>query len=320
MPGLSVRRSLPVFDDDAFSWAAWWASLVSATVEQAAPTHVVMTFPTAQPSLGASDFTIAGFTIISASWSGAVLTLVLAETVALGDILVVTFVTTGGTVAVTNNVTHPLIIEDGNTVAWFDHDYIPSITMDAALRVSQWNDRLGSGHDLLQANGADQPLWSFANGVLFDGVSEYMKCVGFPFVQPEFIYFVGRQVTWTFTDRIFDGNIDSGGASIQSAITPEINLYAGNVASINNNFILNIFAILRCLFNGVNSSLQVNQTAPTLGNCGVANMNGFTLGSRGSTLSFYSNVQVKEIILRNVADGVGVQAQIYNYLQTANGL
>jgi len=86
-----------------FDWNAYWAALISATVEDASPTHVVLTFPSAA-DLGATDFTIAGFTIDSASWAGAVLTLVLSETVVYGDTLTVTFVETGGTAAVTNNV------------------------------------------------------------------------------------------------------------------------------------------------------------------------------------------------------------------------
>jgi len=96
------------------NWAAYWAGLISATVEQAAPTHVVLTFPTAQPSLIATDFTIAGFTVNSASWAGSVLTLVLAETVGYDDVLVVTFVRTGGTAAVTNNII-PYFITTWNT-------------------------------------------------------------------------------------------------------------------------------------------------------------------------------------------------------------
>ncbi len=88
----------------SFSWSAYWDSLISATVENAAPTHVVLTFPSANTSLVASDFTIAGFTINSVSWAGAVLTLVLADTVIYGDVLVVTFGKTGQTANVTNNV------------------------------------------------------------------------------------------------------------------------------------------------------------------------------------------------------------------------
>ena len=81
------------------------------------------------------------------------------------------------------------IINDGSTVAWFLSDEPTTITLDVADRVSRWNDYLGSGHDLIQGVGADQPLWS-ANGILFDGVTEYMKTAPFAYVQPEMIYMV----------------------------------------------------------------------------------------------------------------------------------
>ena len=105
MPGISISKMcIPFGGGGVVDWVAYWAGLISATVENAAPTHVVLTFPTAQTSLGASDFTIAGFTISSASWTGVVLTLVLSEAVMNGQSLTVTFLKTGGTAVVINNV------------------------------------------------------------------------------------------------------------------------------------------------------------------------------------------------------------------------
>jgi len=76
----------------------------------------VLTFPTAQTSLVASDFTIAGFTVNSASWAGAVLTLVVSRVVTFLDLsLTITFVKTGTTTIVTNNVTAD------NLLAYYDN-------------------------------------------------------------------------------------------------------------------------------------------------------------------------------------------------------
>ena len=89
------------------SWSSYWTHLISATVENAAPTHVVLTFPTAK-SLVATDFTVTvngvARTVNSASWAGVVLTLVLASACVYGDVVVVTFVKSGGTANVTNNI------------------------------------------------------------------------------------------------------------------------------------------------------------------------------------------------------------------------
>jgi hypothetical protein len=69
----------------------------------------VLTFPTAQTSLTDTDFTVTvnggSVVVSSASWTGAVITLVLASACVYGDVIVVTFVRTGGTTNVTNNIT-----------------------------------------------------------------------------------------------------------------------------------------------------------------------------------------------------------------------
>lgn len=105
MPGISTSKtSIPFSRGGSQSWESYWASLISATVETAAPTHVILTFPSAKTELTDTDFTVSGFTVSSASWTGAVLTLVLSTVVIFGDSLTVTFVTTGGTAVVTNNV------------------------------------------------------------------------------------------------------------------------------------------------------------------------------------------------------------------------
>ena len=89
------------------SWSTYWTSLISAIVENAAPTNIVLTFPISN-SLVASDFTVKvnGVNRVgnSASWTGAVITLVLASAVSYADVVIVTFVKSGGTANVTNNV------------------------------------------------------------------------------------------------------------------------------------------------------------------------------------------------------------------------
>lgn len=88
------------------SWSSYWTTLISATVEDAAPTNVVLTFSKANTSLVASDFTIAGFTISSLSRdvTNKILTLTLTVEVISDDALVITFGKTGQTSNVTNNV------------------------------------------------------------------------------------------------------------------------------------------------------------------------------------------------------------------------
>jgi len=176
-----------------------------------------------------------------------------------------------------------------------------------------------TGKHLLQTTAASQPLWSAANGVLFDGVNDFMKATAFAFVQPEFIYFVGRQITRTFADSFFDGDGLNTGRIYQDI--PPSNLIAFNgIGSLTNgNLPLNTFGIIRLLFNTPNSIFQINKTAAILGNFGVNDMNNFTIGSDGAATT-NGNIEVKEIILRKSVDNVNTQDSIFNYLQSINGI
>ena len=90
------------------SWSSYWNQLISATVEDAAPTHVVLTFPSAK-NLVASDITIAGFTVLSGSWAGSVYTLMLSTSVIYSDSLTVVY--KGKSYPVTNNVTTSQVLD-----------------------------------------------------------------------------------------------------------------------------------------------------------------------------------------------------------------
>jgi len=212
---------------------------------------------------------------------------------------------------------YPAIIDDGNTVAWFTNDEA-YLVKDGANRVSQWTDKSGLDHHLLQATGTSQPLWS-VNGLLFDGINDFMKCVGFTYEQPEMIYFVGRQVTWAANDTFFDGDLFERGVIKQITASPGIIARAGVDSPLNNNLILNIFSIIRVLFRGNASSLQINNSPIWNGNLGLNDMGNFTLGS-GAIPTYWSNIQVKEVILRKSVDDAATQTLIYDYLKTQNGL
>ena len=106
-PIISPLAISPLKRRGGISWSSYWATLISATVENAAPTNVVLTFPTAASTV-AADITCtvngAARVVSSASWTGAVWTVVLASAVVYGDVVVMTFVPSGGTTNITNNV------------------------------------------------------------------------------------------------------------------------------------------------------------------------------------------------------------------------
>jgi hypothetical protein len=208
----------------------------------------------------------------------------------------------------------PTSLYDGNTVAWYDYN-ASTATMsifDASTTVSRWNDQLGSGRDLIQNTSTARPTWS-ADGVLFDGVDDYIRAVAFTYNQPEMIYAVIKQVTWTLNDRILDGNTNGAGELRQTASTPGIRILAPTAMTSNSGLAINTLGIVRMLINSTASKCIVNNTTPITGDAGTNNMGGFTLGANGG-MGSCSNIQVKEIILRNVAESMITEANIYNYL------
>ena len=315
MPGISVSKICVPFGGGGINWSSYWATLISATVENSAPTNVVLTFPTAQPSLVASDFTIAGFTVSSGSWSGSVLTLVLSYAVTYySGNLTITFGKTGETATVTNNVAI------ANTVGWYvsGDGSDTYVTKDGSDFVSVWKDLSGSSHPLNQATGTNQPKWE-SDGILFDGVDNFLKAGPFTCNQPIFIYLVFKQIIWNHRNQIFDGNTPDNVTLYQYTSAPSIMAYAGGTVILNGNLAINTFGVVRILYNGVSSKLIVDDTVPTLGNFGSNSLNGFTLGRGGGVVNF-SNIKVKEIIIRSADDDAATEASIYAYLKNKYSL
>lgn len=207
----------------------------------------------------------------------------------------------------------PSILSDGNTVGWYD--YLLDVTKDGSDFVSAWGDQSGENNHLLQASGTAQPLWT-VNGVLLDGIDNYMKTAPFVWDQPEMIYMVAKQVTWTSTDRFFDGNISNTAVLQQITTTPNLRINAGTNLGENTNLPINTYAIIRVLFNGASSKLQINETAALTGDAGASDADGLTLGRQGSGIAQWGNIEVKETILRKIADITANEAIIYNYLKS----
>ncbi len=318
MPGISVNKIPIPFRKSGINWSSYWATLISATVENAAPTHVVLTFPTAQTSLGASDFTIAGFTVSSASWTGAVLTLVLLYpvTVYSGN-LTITFVKTGGTAVVTNNVAM------ANTVGWYllGDGSATYLTKDGSNNVSQWTDLSGSNNHLIQATALQQPVYSASLGVIFDGSNtagkgDLLKSAAFTYNQPCHIYMVVRNRAYETNHGIADGNSNS--YKLVQGSPDKICIYAGvasiAVAGLNDTD----YYIIRALYSGASSKLIVNNGVPVTGNIGEAAWGGITIGARGIG-NDPAQVTIKEAIFRNVADDAATETAIFNYLAYKHG-
>ena len=212
-----------------------------------------------------------------------------------------------------NSLPFPSILKDGNTVKWFD--YLLNITKSGGNLTSVWDNKTGIPGiipgALLQADGAKQPLWS-ADGILFDGIDNFIKTAAFTYVQPERIYIVFKQVTLINQRYFIDGENNFSGI-IYNANGTDINILAGSPIGSYPNTSTD-FMVVRALFSGASSALQINDGAILTGDAGGGDMGGLALGSRADGISNWSNIQVKEIILRKIADTTENEQDIYDYL------
>lgn len=205
---------------------------------------------------------------------------------------------------------------DGHTVGWYIADDLTTITKDGSNLISAWNDKLGSGHNLL-ATTTQRPTWS-STGVQFNGIGNTMAGT-FAFAQPEFIYIVAK-VSSTSQDysMLFNGSTygpNSYGYLRLMSSSPVFVIGAGSEISNSANLYANLFVIFRILFKDVSSKSIINMESPVTGDSGITNMDGFRVGASNSDGGGAANMEVKEIILRNVSDSPSDEESIYNYLK-----
>ena len=206
-----------------------------------------------------------------------------------------------------------------NLKTWYKPD---GLLYNGSNFIHQWTDISGNGNHLLQATETNKPLrvtglLNGYQGARFDGVDNFLKAVGFTWNQPEMIYIVFNQVSWTMNDKIFDGNAISTGVFFQDAITPEMKIYAGVLSPADANFIIGSFYIATIIFNGANSLLQHNNSTEWTGDASTINMGGFTLGARADGTTQFANIEVMEIIgYYTVAHTADERTTVKNYLST----
>ena len=304
------------------SWSSYW-SPQTAVVQQAAPADVVLTYAKAVNPADAitTNFTIAGKTISSATLdaTGKILTLVVTVAFVYGDSI--TVVANSQNIVVTNNITHPLVINDGNTVAWYDVTDLSTITKDGANRVSAWADKLGSGNNIVQANGANQPLWS-AGQITGDGVDEFIKG-GFNWSHPSTLYLVFAQRSYTVLTTIADGAVTNRLRISQNGTSygVRIRVSGGDVPETQTQFNENTWEVGTAMVAPNNQKLKRNTDASNDGEVATAlDPGGLTLFAIGAADSRHCNVSIAEVICRSVNDSDADRDDIIDYLMDKYGI
>jgi len=185
--------------------------------------------------------------------------------------------------------------------------------------VSQWDDASGNGNHLKQGADTNRPSKEGDGSILFDGVDNFLKAGAITWNQPETVYLLFDQVSWTTSDGIFDGNADLSMLLNSVTLTPRLSLFAGTANDPETDSAVVGSCVALCeVFNGASSVVQVGSTTRATGNPGASNAGGFTLGRRAGAAS--SNIQVKEVIGYSTAHDAATRAKVIAYLSNVGGL
>jgi len=183
--------------------------------------------------------------------------------------------------------------------------------------------RISGARDLYQGTAANQPILTIAaagNYLTFDGSNDYLKAAAFSLSQPETVYFVGSQVTWTAFDFLFDGNTTDSMRTRQEGTTPGLIASAGSSSAENDDLAVGSRGIVTNVFNGANSVLRINRLSATTGNFGAANGNGFTLAARGAGDLAWGNITAQEVLVYSTAQDENYQYRVTRLLSRRTGV
>ena len=185
----------------------------------------------------------------------------------------------------------------------------------AGQGVSVWADQSGAGRDLLQGTDANRPSEEVDGSILFDGIATFLASAGFTWNQPETVYLLAKQVTWTTNEYIFDANSNTFGTLRQRTASPRVSIQANLTVAENSDWILDTYAAVCCVFNGAGSLIQVDNNTPTTGDAGLQNMGGIVLGANTAG-TIFSNIQVKEVLGYSVAHDQATRDSVIAYLNS----
>lgn len=207
------------------------------------------------------------------------------------------------------------VVQALSPAAWFR--YGVGLTDDGAGLCSNWSDQSGNGRDL-KATLTARPTIQADKSLLFDGVANSMNTGAIAITNPQTIYMLMNQVTWTSNDCFLGAS--AGVMQIQQAgSSPTIQLFGGSGVANNNNLTVGAFAVVAAVFNGASSSLQVNNTAATTGSAGTGSASNLFLGSQGVPGGF-SNIQVKEVIVYAAAHDAATRSRVISYLGSVGAI
>jgi hypothetical protein len=178
--------------------------------------------------------------------------------------------------------------------------------------------RISGARDLYQGTTLKMALLSTGsdgrNVATFDGSNDYMKAAPFSLSQPETVYFVGSQVTWTSGEFIYDGNANDTMVLQQNTSTPRIIVFAGGSVVGTTELAIAARGVVCGVYNGASSSIRANRGQSTTGNAGSNNAGGVTLGGAGTAGASPSNITFCEAAIFSAAQSESTQLRVATFM------
>lgn len=310
---------------------------VSAEVTNDDPDKVIITFDQAlnETSIPATtDFTLVGKTVSLVNISGVTVILTVTVQYQINDSIQVTYTKPGANFIcslvgnlevdsftdqiVINNITHPILLDDSDTVGWYD--FAEGVTKDESNLVSAWADKSIAANNLSkQPTYKTNPTYS-EQGLIFNSITttDQLATLEFGLEQPYTVYIVVNQVTWSADKCIISAAANSYNGIIgqkNGGNSPELVLYAGGISCTNANLAVGSWGIINAIFDGSNSILRIDETNDITGDPGVGDPLGIRIGGNlGVNKGAY--FIVKEIIFRKISDTPVNRSLIRTYLKS----
>lgn len=144
------------------------------------------------------------------------------------------------------------------------------------------------------------PAISGLTAIYFNGSSHYLQTAGFTLPQPASAIWVGKQMTWTANDALFDGGSADTFKLYQDTTTPALTLNSGSDGPTTTAIEINSMAVAQAILDGANSRLGINASVFPVADSGAGNPGGFTVGA-SPTPGAYSHQAMSELLLFNRA-------------------
>lgn len=193
-----------------------------------------------------------------------------------------------------------------------------TLTGTSGDSISQWNDETGNGNHLTQSTMENRPIFD-TDSVYFDGTNDDLSwrvaTCDDTLSQPFTLYAVMKIYTYNANTSI----ITLGGDlcfSLKQLRTdnsaPTLRLRGDGSPSItDNNMTVGDYILVRFVYNGTSSELQINNNAATTGDAGTEGIESVVLGN--STV-------YKELMWMNDTETSGEQADSETYFNNKYSL